>query len=157
MELKSCCTALGTIFSHLWWSIMEDNVLRKRMYVYICMCDWVTLLCSRKLTEHCKPTIMEKIKIIKKPYSWPCQSNPVEIRHHLVISARQLWGSIGLFPPASTLCPSISKAVEIPYKECQECSLLPSYLFWDRLGLPPILSVHWLYFGKVQKWKYGEY
>ena len=42
---------------------MEDNV-RKRMY--ICMCDGVTLLCSRKLTEHYKPTIMEKIKIIKR-------------------------------------------------------------------------------------------
>ena len=30
------------------------------------MCDWVTLLYSRKLTDHCKPTIMEKIKIINK-------------------------------------------------------------------------------------------
>ena len=30
------------------------------------MCDWVSLLYSRKLTEHCKPTIIEKIKIIKK-------------------------------------------------------------------------------------------
>ena len=38
--------------------------MRKRMS--ICMCDWVTLLYSRKLTEHCKPTIMEKIKIINK-------------------------------------------------------------------------------------------
>ena len=27
------------------------------------MCDWVTTLYSIKLTEHCKPTIMEKIKI----------------------------------------------------------------------------------------------
>ena len=30
------------------------------------MCDWVTLLCSRKLTEHCKSATMEKIKIIVK-------------------------------------------------------------------------------------------
>ena len=30
------------------------------------MCNWVILLYSRKLTEHCKPAIMEKIKIIKK-------------------------------------------------------------------------------------------
>ena len=37
--------------------MMEANV-RERMY--ICMCDWVTLLWSRKLTEHCKPTIMGK-------------------------------------------------------------------------------------------------
>ena len=33
--------------------------------MYTCMCDWVTLLDSRNLTEHCKPAIMEKIKIIK--------------------------------------------------------------------------------------------
>ena len=26
------------------------------------MCDWVTSLYSRKLTEHCKPVIMEKNK-----------------------------------------------------------------------------------------------
>ena len=31
--------------------------------MYICMCNWVTLLCSRKLTEHCKAAVMEKIKI----------------------------------------------------------------------------------------------
>ena len=30
------------------------------------MCDWVTLLYCRKLTDYCKPAIMEKIKIIKK-------------------------------------------------------------------------------------------
>ena len=34
--------------------------------MYRCMCDWVMLLYSRKLTEHCKPAMMEKIKIIKK-------------------------------------------------------------------------------------------
>ena len=38
--------------------------MRKRMY--ICMCDQVSLLHSRKLTEYCEPAIMEKIKIIKK-------------------------------------------------------------------------------------------
>ena len=40
--------------------MMEHDDVRKRMY--ICMCDWVSLLYSRKLTEHCKPAIMEKIK-----------------------------------------------------------------------------------------------
>ena len=30
------------------------------------MCNWVTLLYSRKLAKHCKPTIMEKEKIIIK-------------------------------------------------------------------------------------------
>ena len=28
----------------------------------MCTCDWVTLLYSRKLTEHAKPAIMEKNK-----------------------------------------------------------------------------------------------
>jgi len=57
--MRSCCVALETLSSHLGWSMMEDNV-RKRMY--ICMWDWVTLLYSRKLTEHRKPSIMEKNK-----------------------------------------------------------------------------------------------
>ena len=45
---------------------MEHDNVRKKMYT--CMCDWVTLLYSRKLTEHCKPAIMvyKKIKIIKR-------------------------------------------------------------------------------------------
>ena len=35
---------------------------KKRMYA--CICDRVTLLYGRNLTEHCKPAIMEKRKII---------------------------------------------------------------------------------------------
>ena len=34
--------------------------------MYTCMCNWVTLLYSRKLREHCKPAIREKIKTIIK-------------------------------------------------------------------------------------------
>ena len=34
--------------------------------MYTCVCRWVTLLYSRKLTGHYKPAIMKKIKIIKK-------------------------------------------------------------------------------------------
>ena len=30
--------------------------------MYTCTCNWVTMLYSRKLTEHCKPAIMEKNK-----------------------------------------------------------------------------------------------
>ena len=37
--------------------------LKKKDCVY--MCDWVTLLHSRNLAEHCKPAIMEKIKSFK--------------------------------------------------------------------------------------------
>ena len=35
--------------------MMEDNVRK-------CMCDGVNFLYGRKLTEHCKPTIMEQNK-----------------------------------------------------------------------------------------------
>ena len=45
--------------------MMEDDVIER---MYICMHDWVTLLYSRKLTEDCEPTIMEKIKIILKSF-----------------------------------------------------------------------------------------
>ena len=45
---------------------MEHDNVSKRMY--ICMYDWVTLLYSRKLAEHCKPAMLEKIKIILKSY-----------------------------------------------------------------------------------------
>jgi len=37
------CVALGTMSSHLWWSMI---MWEKRMYT--CMCNWVTMLYSRK-------------------------------------------------------------------------------------------------------------
>ena len=43
--------------------------------MYTCMCNWITLLNSRKLPQHCKPAIMEKMKIIinekRKPHKNP--------------------------------------------------------------------------------------
>ena len=42
---------------------MEDNVRKK--CVCVCARNWVTLLYSRKLTEHCKLTIMENIIFLK--------------------------------------------------------------------------------------------
>ena len=41
--MRSCCVALGTRFSHLWWSMIMQG---KKMYT--CMCNWVTMLYSRK-------------------------------------------------------------------------------------------------------------
>ena len=64
--MGSCCIAQGTMTSHLygtWWRIMWE---KECIYVW----DWVTLLYSRKLTEHCKLTIIEKIKIIRKRKKW---------------------------------------------------------------------------------------
>ena len=47
------------------WSLgIEPDHVRKRMCT--CMCDWLTLLCSRKLTGHCVPAITDKIKVIIK-------------------------------------------------------------------------------------------
>jgi len=43
LAMRSCCVALGTMSSHLCWSmIMCEN----RMCA--CMCNWVTMLYSRK-------------------------------------------------------------------------------------------------------------
>ena len=65
--MRSCCTALGTISRHLRWNMMEDYVKKN---VCVCVSDWVTLLYSRKLAEHCQPTLMEKTKIILKINHW---------------------------------------------------------------------------------------
>ena len=32
--MRSCWIAKGTIYNHLYWNMMEDNV-RKRMYMYV--------------------------------------------------------------------------------------------------------------------------
>ena len=53
--MRSCCVALRTISRHLWWSMV---MWEKR--IYTCMCNWVTMLYSSKLAEHCKPGIMRK-------------------------------------------------------------------------------------------------
>ena len=108
--MSSCCTALGTISSHLWWSMImwEEE--------YICMCDRVTLLYSRKLKDCCKPTIMEKIKIIKinkkkeksretyrgssyTPYPHPCTASPI-----IIIFWHSIWGFLGQGPNPSHSC-----------------------------------------------------
>ena len=55
------------------------------------MCDWVTFLYSRKLTEHCKPTTMEKIKIIKKKISAvpvACGTSRTRNRNHAIAITR---------------------------------------------------------------------
>ena len=63
--------------------MMEHDNVRKR--IYICMYDWVTLLYSRKLTEHCNPAMMEKIKISKK--NRKCKA----LTSSLVHSTKNLW------------------------------------------------------------------
>ena len=45
-----------------WWRIMCK---KKCIYIYVCVYDWVTAV-QQTLTEHCKSSIMEKIKIILK-------------------------------------------------------------------------------------------
>ena len=48
------CNPGNYVQSH---TMEPDNVRKKNVYI---MCNWVIMLCSRKLTEHCKPAIMEK-------------------------------------------------------------------------------------------------
>ena len=46
----------------------HDEGYCEKKNVYICMYNWVTLLYSRELTEHCKPGITEKVKTILKNF-----------------------------------------------------------------------------------------
>ena len=43
LAMRSCCVALRTMSSHLWWSMIMGE---KRTYT--CVCNWVTMLYSRK-------------------------------------------------------------------------------------------------------------
>ena len=64
--------------------------MRKRMYT--CMCDWVNLLDSRKLTEHYKPTIMEKIEIIKKKKKNLQEMKRVQVMVYLTpLTGHHMW------------------------------------------------------------------
>ena len=43
LTMRSCCVSLGTISSHLQWSMV---MCKNRMCA--CICNWVTMLYSRK-------------------------------------------------------------------------------------------------------------
>ena len=58
LEWRSNEILLYRTGSSIWSLEMEHANLRK--ITGTCICDWVTLLCSRKLIEHCKSAIMEK-------------------------------------------------------------------------------------------------
>ena len=74
------------------------------MYIYVCVCvsvcarahvcAWVTLLYSRKLTKHCKPTIMEKIKITKESLLKVKISNQME-RNIMISISREVLRTLG--------------------------------------------------------------
>ena len=53
-KTRSYCTVQGTIFSILWWTIMEKN-MKKNIYIY--MLNHFAL--HQKWKEHCKPTILQ--------------------------------------------------------------------------------------------------
>ena len=57
--------------------------------MYTCMCDWVTLLSSRKLTEHCKPAMMEK-KLLKNKTKRENLKKQLA-RGHTVLVAEPSW------------------------------------------------------------------
>ena len=45
LEMRSCCITHGTIFSHLWWNMMEDNMRKKK----ICMAG--SLCCTAEIDQ----------------------------------------------------------------------------------------------------------
>ena len=48
---------------HLLFVDLLMMAILKKEYTHVGMGQVITLLCSGKLTEHCKPAVMEKIKI----------------------------------------------------------------------------------------------
>lgn len=58
--------------------MMEPDNMKKKECIHV---HWVTMLYSRKLSEHCKPDILEKIKnhYIKKKF-------PPEMNHKMSIT-----------------------------------------------------------------------
>ena len=57
LAMRSCCVALETMSL-----MMEHDDLRKKMYT--CMCNWVTMLNSRK-KNHIEKITIKKLKKIK--------------------------------------------------------------------------------------------
>ena len=56
------------------------------------MCNWVTMLYSRKWTDQCKPVIMEKIKIIiKKDNFFDCSGDDVTIYNKILRRVPLKW------------------------------------------------------------------
>ena len=58
--------------------------------MHACMCDWVTLLCSRKWTEHYKSAIMEKNK------------NHYKKRNFKGHDSLQIWSTLWIFTLIAT-------------------------------------------------------
>ena len=44
---------------------MENSILKKNVYI-IYMYNWVTVLYGKKMAQHCKSTVFNKIKIAYK-------------------------------------------------------------------------------------------
>ena len=58
-HFSSTYIKIRTIQRGLAWPLHKDDV---QICEAVHICNWVTMLCSRKLTEQCKPAIMEKNK-----------------------------------------------------------------------------------------------
>lgn len=63
----SCCIAKGTHLCHLWWNIIQVNVIKKSTYIYIYV--WLSqFVAQQKLKEHSKSTLIEKCLNIKRKF-----------------------------------------------------------------------------------------
>ena len=88
---------------------------KKKKSMYTCMCNWVTMLYSRKLTEHCKPATMEKKNcyIIKK-----CMMKRQDLECYFVISC-----FLSLFAKESLFgCKKAQRAVSSKQNLKSKCS-----------------------------------
>ena len=145
--MRSGCEAQGTISSHLGRNTMKDNV---RESVCVCVCDWFTLLHSRKLTECCKPAIMEKIKIINNFFKRS------QVFHPLLLSAGYLTQSSQEptpFPNQVLICPvrcAHFTCVDIKWRERQQLTI--SQRPAPRISTGDLMEQSWeVIFLKIQK------
>jgi len=60
LEWMSNEVLLCSTVNKVWSLVTEHDNVSQRMYT--CMCNWVTMLYSRKLTEHSKQALMKKRK-----------------------------------------------------------------------------------------------
>ena len=134
--------------------------------MYTWMYDWVTLLYSRKSTEHCQPAIMEKIKIIikkKKQMHLPIfQRNTIttlnEVRN---ANPSDFWTQYFDYP-AQTKCKK--KYKQLPQLICKlftvgwisrSITILGIVKLSNWMIILTMVGARFLNVGKVKKYIYG--
>ena len=111
--------------------------------MYMCVCDWATLLCSRKLTERCKPTLMEKKKSLNKKKKKKSVNNPGR-GHSIKWWFQQTLFSFNLLSLLQDLAPLIPPSLEHTrlFVAPQQSSSPPAHFLFFLRVLCGFFSLH---------------